>query len=439
MLIGTEQETGTLEWMQTLPVSWRKVILSKFVTAIGATLSIWLLASFVLFATTSSLSATSDAFKSELSTVDDVVYLLFFSFSLLFCGFITSLLLRSPVAALLAVVPLIFLLTWFCFQTARVIKGGGTWGHTYPVRQPTSAAWWSVLVLSFVVLGVLIMVASWLARRRLTAPLSSRSFLLAATSDRNAFRPPRMTSMSRSSPMMSMLWQQWRQVAAYSRTILLVNVFFAFINATADSWQQRIAALTEFAPLVAGLSFGWLGCLVFYGDGVRRQCGYFADRGVSPTLVWCTRLLPVLPIVLTLALLWSWSFRERGMNTASDSIVWALLIVMFVAGQMVAIWLRRPTLSFFASPVYGWLMIIFNAMLITQYYHAYWWTLLLTAPVLLFATWRLTPRWLEGRIDSAFHWRAIAYSSLAAFIPCLTIFADRWATTPTVLTQWRAQ
>ena len=295
------------------------------------------------------------------------------------------------------------------------------------------------MLSAIVALGFLMTAAAWLGRQRLMVPVKSRSIPFARPTQPNAFQPPYLTTMPRTSPLRAMLWQQWRQVAVYSITILAVNLVLAIIYATADRGQARYLLLVEFAPLVAILSFGWLGCLAFYGDGVRRQCSYFADRGISPSLVWLTRILTMLVFALLMSGVWWWSFRSRGINLEGDRYLSVCLILMFCAGQMVAMWLRRPTLSFFASPVYGWVTIFFSSMLILQYYHEYWWTMLLVAPILLIATWRLTPRWLDGRIDTRFHWRAAAYSLLAILIPCLIIFANRWATTPRKLAQWRAE
>ncbi len=54
MLIGTEEETGTLGWLRTLPIRWQTIADSKFVTAALCTLAAWLLASLALWISTSS-------------------------------------------------------------------------------------------------------------------------------------------------------------------------------------------------------------------------------------------------------------------------------------------------------------------------------------------------------------------------------------------------
>ncbi len=439
MLVGTEQETGTLQWMRTLPVSWRQVVLSKFVTAVGALISIWLLSSLVLWLLNLMQGSSEHPFVSDVRSIDGILYFLFFSFTLLFCGFISSFLFRSPVAALVAVVPIVFFLTWFCTETARVIKGGGTWGHSYAIRHPSFANWLSIVVLGLATIGILIAIATWIARRRLSRPTVSHPMSLTRSPNQDAFRPPRLTSMSHSSPMAVMLWQQWKQVWPYCAMISAVNILFAGIFLAADTWQQRNSFLVQLSPVIAGLSIGWLGCLVFYGDGLRRRCEYFADRGISATLVWVTRLLPVLPAAMLMVCLWWWALYRQEMKSSDTMILWLGMIVMFATGQLAAMWIRRPTLSFFAAPVIAWILIVFNGMLLLQYYTGFTWTLLLVAAILLFATWRLMPRWLEGRMGTAFHSRVIAYSLLAMIIPSLVIFPSRWATTPQAMTAWRLQ
>ena len=44
MLVGHEEECGTLDWMRALPVHWTKVVDSKFLVAIIAVGLTWFIA-----------------------------------------------------------------------------------------------------------------------------------------------------------------------------------------------------------------------------------------------------------------------------------------------------------------------------------------------------------------------------------------------------------
>ena len=439
MLVGTEQESGTFDWMRTLPISWKKVVASKILIGVAATLLVWAIASFVLWVTTSTYGHVQNAFASDLKSADGVLYLLYFSISLLFCGYVTAFLLRSPVAALLSVVPLVTCLTWVLNETARWYLGNGPWGSTYSAHGAATSEWLTVVVAAIFVIVALASIAIVFARRRLTMPSRNISLSLPRASIDTVYRPPRNLVMKRPSPVMAMLWQQRQQIAIYAAALIAINLYFGFIHGHSRSYESRQTVLAEFAPLVMMLSVGWLGCLAFYGDSVRRRCAYFADRGVSPTKVWWTRLLPVCLIGIVLLGIWFWASWMRNENNLVPVAFTVYMLVIFACGQMAAMWLRRPTLSFFAAPVYTLLISLPYLFFLLPAYESYLWTPALALPVLFFATWRLTGRWLERRIDIAFHWRAIAYSILAAVLPCIVIVGHRLSTMPAAMPEWRAQ
>ncbi len=82
MLVGTEEESGTLDWLRTLPVAWQKVIDSKFVAALAAVLATFLFASlFVLIARLSS-NETQTALGDDLLRPLGVAKSLLFSSTL---------------------------------------------------------------------------------------------------------------------------------------------------------------------------------------------------------------------------------------------------------------------------------------------------------------------------------------------------------------------
>ena len=89
-------------------------------------------------------------------------------------------------------------------------------------------------------------------------------------------------------------------------------------------------------------------------------------------------------------------------------------------------WVERPLLAFFAAPAYTcvslspcfYLMDQFNGSLAV---------IVLTVPVLLFASWMLTGRWLEGRVKAGYTARVLAYTAVAVLIPCLWIVGSAWS------------
>ncbi|MFK8112777.1 MAG: ABC transporter permease, partial [Rubripirellula sp.] len=137
ILVGGEEEKGTLRWLRTLPVHWSKVANAKLLVSIGAIALVWVTASLALLVARLrfSLDITGNGFTffhlSEGSAYTDSVlslggltYLMFFNLLLLLLGFVTAYSFRSPLTALLAVIPAIVLTTVAFGAASRLIVLG---------------------------------------------------------------------------------------------------------------------------------------------------------------------------------------------------------------------------------------------------------------------------------------------------------------------------
>jgi hypothetical protein len=171
------------------------------------------------------------------------------------------------------------------------------------------------------------------------------------------------------------------------------------------------------------LSASWLGAIVFYGDNVHRRCAFFADRGISPTRIWWTRIAPpaaaclvLLALIGLIALAAYSNHRERLYWESFQSV--ALMIVLFAFGQLVSQWADRPLLAFLAAPAYAFISLtpVFYLM---HRFDANFAVILLTVPVLLFATWQMTRHWLDGEIQTTYTARVLGYTALAVLMPCI--------------------
>ena len=110
--------------------------------------------------------------------------------------------------------------------------------------------------------------------------------------------------------------------------------------------------------------------------------------------------------------------RERLVTESFHAVV--LMIVLFAFGQLVSQWTDRPLLAFLAAPAYAFVSLSPIFYLI-EAFDAPFAVIVLTVPVLLFATWRLTRYWLDGQIKSQFTARVLAYTALAVLMPFLWI------------------
>lgn len=205
-------------------------------------------------------------------------------------------------------------------------------------------------------------------------------------------------------------------------TLLLITIF-----ALAAPVLLADIHLRGLSWLLVVISSSSLGALVFYGDNLHHRCSFFADRGISPTRIWWTRLLP--PGIAFLVMLTIVTIVSLGVD--SDPIdfpapptlsIVIVSVVLFAFGQLVSQWARRPILAFFAAPTYACISMSPVFYLETDPGSG---SEALVVPVLLFATWRLTKRWLEGERQAAYTIRVIAYTSLAVLLPCLWISSQR--------------
>ncbi len=91
-----------------------------------------------------------------------------------------------------------------------------------------------------------------------------------------------------------------------------------------------------------------------------------------------------------------------------------------------------------AAPAYALVscLVLFFLYAIYPTYLASVW---LVAPILLFATWRLTPRWLAGKFDWRYNGAVVGYTVLAVLVPIVAVQGSRFLTMPERMPRWRAE
>lgn len=416
MLVGTEEDSGTMNWLRTLPVRWQQVAAAKLSVAVAAvllttvlsTLVFWLIYLRWEFAGIPSVSGDINVWSVLVSA--------FFTLLLLLLGFVATYLIRPPVMALIALVPVYGAVATLCGIFAVEFE-----------RINREAA-----PLYLVFAGVSVLFVSWLlqqllARRRLLLPLESVfARAAAAIPSSSDFRPSALPVHSRPSEVVSLLWQQLRQTGPLCITLLLASTLsWIMYCGTRRHGIEFYHIFGGVAPLLIMLSASWFGAIVFYSDNVNRRCGFFADRGISPSRVWWTRMLPpsIALLLLTVAVgsVALTVGNDGWFGVGSNSLPFiAVGIVLFAFGQLVSQWSHRPILAFFAAPAYA-AVSLSPAFYLMGYFHEGIESIVLVVPVLLFASWRLTSHWLEGDNDRAYTARVIGYTAVAVLMPCLWI------------------
>ena len=439
MLVGGEEETGTLGWLRTLPVSWRPIVDTKLMVAMIGLIGAWIMASIVVFLFWQ-IAPNHAATHAESLSFWGIVQLSFFSCSLLLVGFVMAYTFKSPIAALFSLLLIVPIFSYLSNIAAAWFLTGRQSLQWWDHESIETWKWVAVAVAAFALLGGLTLLQRMLGKRRLTTPARKRRTVVIAETAPSAYRPPMSIGLERPSVTRALHWQQFRQIGlpvlGLTLTGLIAALGLAFTQRGTAFGNGTFASTFEaFAPMVMVLSSLWLGSLVFYGDSIRRRCAFFADRGISPSRVWWSRIsLPMAGCLLIVAvklLTWPSDPRFEGF--------WIVSLLCFAFGQLASQWMSRPVLSFFAGPAYAAVC----AMIIAYLFHwaqidQFWLTLLLV-PVLLASSWWLCDRWLKGNINLGYHWRAIAFSAIGICLPIIAVAGYRLATMPAWDTQWRAQ
>ncbi len=249
LLVGGEEESGTLSWLRTLPVSWKKVADAKFLVALVSVAIVWLASSVCLFLVLVTFAAPSTSYSDSMLSFSGISYLLFFSLLLLLCGFITAYLFRSPVVGLIAVAPLIAVVIGISADVGRwILTGDFRYKGAIPAVEPSS-------YLFAVLAGVALLTVAWalqrgLAFRRLTSPGTNAINKLLEPESTSAYRPPALVGASRPNPFAALLWQQLRQMGWFAVALTVIVAMFVVLQFT------RVSCVHVWTPNATAIA-GW--------------------------------------------------------------------------------------------------------------------------------------------------------------------------------------
>ena len=141
-------------------------------------------------------------------------------------------------------------------------------------------------------------------------------------------------------------WQHWRQSAWVLIVIAAMLAPVLFFACASIWWKDpsRNGWLTNFAPIgmLSALAMPPLvGSFTFLADQRQRSFRFLADRGISPRLVWLSRLWPWLVVVFcafaALALLFThmYYFYLWKVNTVRPTLHDVLFVIVIVYGYIV--------------------------------------------------------------------------------------------------------
>jgi hypothetical protein len=309
-LFAGEREAGTFHWQRSLPVWSLSVFWAKIGTAIVGIAILWGLG--IWLATTLQNPEgieTTWAWRGTTWAIFGVFGMEMFVWAVLF----SLLSKRVLLAAILGVAAA----SIACHATA------GGFGHQI-TTDTYRDAWQTRIVVSVVVLLIDFLIAAfWFCEKQQKQPrsaLSSLSETPAVSGFSARFQGPRWLAM-----LGRLVWQHWRQSRRLAICILvllipmmaimtvgLTKIFscpvalFDLGLGRASSGDERLLHLMFL--MQAGLVVAMpplLGVVTFLADQRGNSYRFFADRGVSPRLVWLSRQLVTfgLPMLVAFVLL----------------------------------------------------------------------------------------------------------------------------------------
>lgn len=430
MLIGHEQDTGTLAWSRTLPITWSLSFLTKWFVALAGLVLTWC-------ASLAAYYALSSSFRDGgiLEFNNQPVYFLMFSLAMLALGFCLAWWIRHAVPALLCLVPCMAFISIAIDVLASRI-GGSSIATTRYSELPLG-------VFSLICFAV----SAWLARRTWMHPWTKKRPWKEAKPMpvMRAYYPADIVPPFPPDPRIAMIWQQVRQSLPYTLTAGAI-VFLATLTLLPNgiSLNGSLSPLFAIGTVAATLL---LGVSVFITDNTKGRYRFFADRGIPIWRIWWTRqffplVLQCTLIAWTAVLVWSLSptFRPGEYMPIFFALV-SVQIAGFVIGQLTALSVQRPIIAILLAPVSLGIAMFLTGFLLSIYGYRYSIHLLGAFAVLTWwlATLRLTRRWTEGNRTWGYYGRAMGWIAGGLLICFGGFFGMRWITMPSAQPKWEAQ
>ena len=438
LLVGSEKESRSLQWMRSLPICSKQIAWNKLVVAIGTLALVWFIAltawcvfSFALggdpMAIGSLVAEQSNGSGWLLATY--VLMSLFLSLA----GLAFAWRFQSQFLALALLVPAALALWLPAYGLASYLSNKSYGTET---QQFIDAG---LYLLSLAIGCVGFLAYGWrISQRELTAlePPAGTSGVTSLVQDASASE--RRSSEAwmlwpRVSPISGMLWQMVRQngiwwiaYAAVGTVLLLLCSRSSLFGRNGNLSDDLLGFL--YIPM-AVLS-GWLGILAYHSDGIQQRVRFYADRGVSPILYWCTRHW--MPVTLMLGLVLVRYITNFGSSGTPLDLVdafgfLAILLASYCVGQWVSQFVKSPTIAAISAPMALVAMFAYGLFAIVGM-ESPWWLLMATFAVLSISTvWMMRP-WMERRIDWKYYLQHSGFLVVALTIPLLPGLWKIWNT-----------
>jgi hypothetical protein len=406
-LFATERENQTYDFLRTLPVGPWTVFFGKVVFALVSAAAMygfaWTLALILAGRLPEHREEVVVCFGCGLMAVEFLAW-----------GILFSLLSRRTIVA------------------AVLAGAGGALGvGCFSAHGSTSQVLVGPLLFAFLAAANLALAARWLRERRLPHLADIRWVLRGGMHGLG----------THTGPLGRLLSQQLRRPALLIVVVLIVPAMFALTFSTAIGHDQkwfdsiRLPGLVMVAfyvlYFVANCSPMILGSTLFLGDQTGHRFRFLAERGMSPRLVWLSRQIRGLGVVLLwLLLLPTFLWLAGPLPAREVEYLLGYIVAAYTCGQLCSMIFQSGILAVAFGAILTVVVCIW-ANLVQKFGMSWLWT---TGPLLLsflLATWLHAPNWLLERKT----WRAwlrpvlaIALSAAAIMgaIPLVRIYEIPW-------------
>ena len=440
LLVGTEKESRSLRWLQSLPISARDIARTKLAVALMSLAAIWLvtLMAWLLFTYLLGLAPSvsrsvylhgGEGESLRLMLVISVALSIF----LCLVGLGLAWYFHSAMVSLLLLIPstLAVWLTAYGIVTFLAKLGRD------------SVTQWSMdsaFYLSWLAVGyVIALVLGWIASQRelsaRAAPRSASGWLGLKVAMRSERTAEAWTLWPRTTAGTGMLWQMvrqswmlWTAVGVFCGLWLLIAGPIRLFDFSDNDMTRNVISRDSSVPLwmIGSLLILWMGVFAYQGDSMAQRVRFYADRGVSPSLLWWTRHWIPLTILLGLGLARYWSLRENNsLDLVETFTCLAIALAIYITGQWVSQLIASPIISAIAAPIAMVAMGLYclSAALLMG---APWWIFIATFAILMVATWWMMKAWMERRIDWKYYLQHGAFAAIALTIPWLPGLWNIW-------------
>ena len=437
LLVGTEKESRSMQWMRSLPVSAKYIAWSKLVVALATLALVWLIAGaswagFASFLGENPLKSQSMDIYSM--SAGDALLPTYVMVSLFLClsGLAFAWRFESQILSLVMLIPAALAVWFVAYGLSSYVTASKS---SFESRNVADTG---LYLASLAIGSTIAVVYGWRASQRelaaLAAPVHESTTSVLAPELFGAASANGAQSEARSAeawtlwpsvtPISGMLWQMirqnwvwWSLISIASLVVLAVGAGLHAFGATETIDDDWIFLLLFPIGLLSGL----LGVLAFQSDGIEQRVRFYADRGVSPTVLWCTRHWIPVTMLLGVAVVRYLTLRlSRPQNPplilVDTMVLLAVSLAAYIVGQWVSQFIKSPILSAIVLPAVLLTNLAYCTFAIVAM-ETPWWLLIPSFAIIAISTWWMMRPWMERRIDWKYYLQHGGFVLAALAIP----------------------